>query len=156
LILGLGAMLARLLHTRNDPALTVLRVVLGATFFAHGAQKLLGWFGGEGFAGNLHSMHELGIGTPLAVLVIVVDFFGGLMLVAGLLGRVAALGILVHMAAGVFMVHRHFGFFMNWSGGQMGEGIEFNLLALAAATVIVIGGSGAVSIDRLWSHRASH
>lgn len=132
--------------------MTLLRVALGVIFFAHGAQKLLGWFGGEGFAENLSSMHALGIGAPVAVLVIAADFAGGLCLVAGLLGRVAALGILVHMAAGVFIMHRHYGFFMNWAGDQRGEGIEFNLLAMGAAAAILIGGSGAVSLDRLWAH----
>jgi putative oxidoreductase len=148
-------MLVRLLHTRNDAAFTVLRVVLGALFFAHGAQKLLGWFGGEGLIENLRLMHELGISAPLAVLVITVDFVGGLMLVIGLFGRAAAMGVLAHMAAGVYIVHRHFGFFMNWSGAQKGEGIEFNLLAIAAAAAIVIGGSGALSVDRVWSRRGA-
>jgi putative oxidoreductase len=143
------------LHVASGVPLAILRVVLGVIFFAHGAQKMLGWFGGEGLTETLRSMHDLGISAPLAVLVIIVDLVGGVMLVIGLLGRCAALGILVHMAAGIAIVHRHFGFFMNWSGAQKGEGIEFNVLAMACAAAIVIGGSGMFSVDRAWSRPAN-
>jgi putative oxidoreductase len=69
-----------------------------------------------------------------------------------LLGRVAAFGIAVDFIVALFMVHLPNGFFMNWSGQQKGEGIEFFILAIGIALAIMIGGSGAFSIDRRLSN----
>lgn len=144
----------RVIETGNDAALTLLRLALGVVFFAHGAQKMLGWFGGPGFSGAMKGFTEyLHIPAPLAFLAIAAEFFGGLALIAGLLGRVAAAGIAVVMIVAAAMVHLPFGFFMNWSGAQKGEGIEYHLLALAAAAVLVLRGSGAWSLDRLLARR---
>src|SRR6476646_8112197 len=138
----------RLMKTSNDAALTVLRLVLGMIFFAHGAQKLLGWFGGNGFAATMNGFTQyLHIPAPLAVLAISAEFFGGLALIVGGLGRVAAAGIAATMITAVAMVHLRYGFFMNWSGAQKGEGFEYHLLAIAAASVILMRGSGAFSLD---------
>src|SRR2546421_1591345 len=115
-------------------ALTILRLVLGIVFFIHGAQKALGWFGGYGFSGTMGFFtHQLGIPAPLAFLAICAEFLGGIGLIVGLLSRVAAFGIACNMLVALFMVHRHFGFFMNWVGSQKGEGFEYHLLALAIA-----------------------
>jgi hypothetical protein len=87
-------MVRKLLNTDNDLSLTMVRVVLGMVFFAHGAQKMLGWFGGDGFSGSMGFFtQKLGIPPTLAFLAIAAEFFGGLGLLAGLLSRVAALGI---------------------------------------------------------------
>ena len=143
-------MLRRIVHTSNDPTLLVLRLVLGSVFFAHGAQKMLGWFGGDGFTGTMGFFtQQMGIPAPLAVLAIAAEFFGGLGLLVGFLGRIAALGILSNMVVAVLMVHRQYGFFMNWAGNQQGEGYEYHLLALALGLAILMNGSGAFSIDRL-------
>jgi len=83
------------------------------------------------------------------VLAIAAEFFGGLGLLVGFLGRIAALGILSNMVVAVLMVHRQYGFFMNWAGNQQGEGYEYHLLALALGLAILMNGSGAFSIDRL-------
>jgi DoxX len=94
-------MLRKLVHTDHDWVLTVVRLVLGIVFFAHGAQKLLGWFGGAGFSGTMGSFtHQMGIPAPLALLAIAAEFFGGLGLIVGLLGRVAALDHLQHACGG--------------------------------------------------------
>ncbi len=143
-------MLRRIANTTSDPVLTILRLALGVVFFAHGAQKMLGWFGGYGFTGTMGFFtHQMGIPAPLAFLAIAAEFFGGLGLLVGLLGRIAAFGILCNMVVAVLMVHRHYGFFMNWAGNQKGEGFEYHLLAIALGLAILIRGSGAFSIDRL-------
>lgn len=142
-------MLRKIVGTTNDPALLILRLVLGVVFFAHGAQKVLGWFGGYGFSGTLNFFtHNMGIPAPLAVLAFAAEFLGGIGLIIGLLGRIAALGILVNMVVAIVMVHARNGFFMNWSGTQAGEGFEYHLLAIAIAAAILLKGSGALSVDK--------
>jgi putative oxidoreductase len=141
-------MFKKLGSTSNDVALTALRLVLGVVFFAHGAQKMLGWFGGYGFSGTMGFFtHEMGLPAPLAFLVIATEFFGGLGLIVGLLTRVAALGIAVEMVVAIFLVHLPNGFFMNWYGNQKGEGIEYHLLAIATAATLLLRGAGAFSAD---------
>jgi len=136
--------------------MTIIRVVLGVVFFAHGSQKMLGWFGGYGFSGTMSFFtHQMGIPAPFAFLAIAAEFFGGLGLIVGFLGRIAAFGILCNMLVAIMMVHRHNGFFMNWSGAQKGEGIEYHLLAIAITLAILIEGSGALSVDRFLSGRRS-
>jgi putative oxidoreductase len=142
-------MFHKLLATSNDLTLTVIRLVLGITFFMHGAQKMLGWFGGYGFHGTMGFFtQQMGIPAPFAFLAICVEFFGGLGLIFGLLSRVAALGIIANMLVAVTMVHIRNGFFMNWFGQQKGEGFEYHLLAIALAIVVLVKGAGALSIDR--------
>ena len=92
---------------------------------------------------------QMGIPAAFAVLAILAEFFGGIGLITGLLGRVAALGVAAEMAVAVALVHIHVGFFMNWTGTQKGEGFEFHLLALAMGAAVVVRGSGAWSVDRL-------
>src|SRR5580692_687172 len=107
-------MIRKLIATDNDAAITALRLVLGVVFFAHGAQKLLGWFGGYGLTGTMGFFTGmLHIPAVFAFLAIAAEFFGGLGLILGLFTRVAAFGILCNMLVAVAMVHRHFGFWMN-------------------------------------------
>jgi putative oxidoreductase len=147
------AKLVALLRTTNDRMLTVARIILGSVMFAHGAQKVFGWYGGAGFGSTLaYFGHNLGIPAPLAVLAIAAEFLGGLFLILGLLGRLSALGIAVNMAVAALLVHLRYGLFMNWFGTKSGEGIEYHLLALALASLIVVRGSGALSLDRLLSN----
>jgi len=143
-------MLRKLIATDKDIATTVLRLVLGLVFFAHGAQKMLGWFGGYGFSGTMGFFTGmLHIPAPFAFLAIAAEFFGGLGLIFGLLTRVAAFGIFCNMIVAVAMIHHQFGLFMNWAGTQKGEGYEFHLLALAALVFLMIRGAGAASVDRM-------
>ena len=141
----------KLMGTSNDVALTMLRVVLGVVFFAHGAQKLLGWFGGYGFHGTMGFFQQMGMPAPVVLLIICTEFFGGLGLIVGLLTRIAALGIGVEMIGAIFLVHLPNGFFMNWAGTQKGEGFEYHLLAIATAGALLLRGSGAFSLDRTLS-----
>ena len=142
-------MIRKLFSTDDDTATAILRLVLGVIFFAHGAQKMLGWFGGFGFSGTMGfftgTMH---IPAPFAFLAIAAEFFGGLGLILGFLTRIAAFGIAVNMLVAIATVHSSFGFFMNWTGTQKGEGFEYHLLVLAATAFLMIRGAGAFSFDR--------
>jgi putative oxidoreductase len=142
-------MFRKLLATSDDWTLTLLRLVMGVIFFAHGAQKTLGWFGGYGFSGTMGFFTQMmHIPAPFAFLAICAEFLGGVGLILGALGRVAAFGIACNMVVAILMVHHNFGLFMNWSGQQKGEGFEYHLLAIAIAVVLVARGSGAFSVDR--------
>jgi putative oxidoreductase len=92
---------------------------------------------------------HLGIPAPLAYLAIAAEFFGGLGLIVGFLARVAALGIAITMVVAMAVVHWKFGFFINWFGDKQGHGVEYHLLAVALAVVIIVHGAGAFSLDRI-------
>jgi putative oxidoreductase len=145
-------MIRKLFTTDDSTATAILRLVLGIVFFAHGAQKMLGWFGGFGFSATMGFftgvMH---IPAPLAFLAIAAEFFGGLGLIVGFLTRIAAFGIAMNMLVAIATVHHAFGFFMNWSGTQKGEGFEYHLLVLAMTAFLMIRGAGAFSVDRTLS-----
>lgn len=140
-------MFERLIRTRDDSVIAILRLTLGVLFIAHGSQKMLGSFGGPGFVETLNSFETMGIPRTLGVLAIAAEFFGGIALIVGFLGRVAALGIMTNMVVAIAMVHAQHGFFMNWTGTQAGEGYEYHLLTIAMALALVIRGSGAFSAD---------
>ena len=141
-------MFRKLMTTDDNPTTVILRLVLGVVFFAHGAQKLLGWFGGPGFSGTMGLFTGyLNIPAPHALLAIAAEFLGGLGLIVGFLTRIAAFGITVNMLVAIATVHRSFGFFMNWTGTQKGEGFEYHLLVLAITAYLMIRGAGAFSVD---------
>jgi putative oxidoreductase len=142
-------MIGRLFQTEQSYALLVLRVALAIVIFPQGAQKLLGWFGGAGFDGTMHFFAALGVPAGIALLVIISDFFGSLALALGLIGRFAAFGTTMVMLGAMVLVHGQNGFFLNWNGDQAGEGIQFHLLVVAVAVVLMAKGSGAWSIDGL-------
>jgi putative oxidoreductase len=131
-----------------------LRLVLAGVMAPHGAQKLLGWFGGYGFSGTMGFFTDkLGVPAPLALLVIVAESFGALALAAGFLTRAAAAGIVAVMAGAVVMAHAPHGFFMNWYGNQAGEGFEYHLLVVGMAAVLVATGAGRASVDAWLARR---
>jgi putative oxidoreductase len=143
-------MLLHLFSTESDWLQTFLRITLGIVFFAHGAQKFTGWFGGSGLKETLRMMNQqLGLPVALAFTAVAAEFFGGLGLMVGLLSRVAAVGIAVTMVFAIAMVHGGHGLFLNWFGDREGHGYEYHLLAIALAAAIVVRGSGAISLDRL-------
>ncbi len=140
----------KLFATPKDFVLTIARLILGIVFFMHGAQKVLGWFGGYGYSGTMHAFtHMMHIPAPLAWLAIMAEFLGGLGLIVGLLTRIAALSIGIEMLVAIFLIHGRNGLFMNWSGMQKGEGYEYHLLVLALCLLLMVKGAGAASIDRL-------
>lgn len=145
-------MLRTLCTTDNDLGSLVLRVILGGVFFPHGAQKALAWFGGHGMAPTVAFFDQaFGVPAALAYLVIAAEFLGAIALVLGLLTRLAAFGIFAVMAGAIYLVHWQNGFFMNWTGSQQGEGIEYHLLVLGMALALMIRGGGRASFDRVLS-----
>ncbi len=137
------------MHTRNDPtridiALTVLRVVVGGIFLAHGAQKLF-VFGFAGVSGAFGGMHvpAAGLTGPLTALV---EFFGGLALVAGLLTRLAGAGLAVVMLGAIVFVHLAGGFFAP-------HGFEYPLALFGALVALAIAGAGRYSLDQMLADR---
>lgn len=142
-------MFQKLFSTEDDSAGLVLRVMLGVVFFPHGAQKVVGWFGGYGFTGTvLFFTENLRIPYALVLLVMAAEFLGAIGLIVGFMTRIAAFGIFCVMAGAIYMVHLPNGFFMNWSGNQQGEGFEYHLLVMAIAVALMIRGGGRWSLDR--------
>jgi putative oxidoreductase len=129
----------------------IIRLALGAIFVAHGAQKVLGWWGGAGWSGTIELFAKQGMPAPVTVLVMIGEFFGGLGVLFGCLTRLAALGPAFVMLGAIFMVHLQNGFFLNWFNQPgRGHGIECNLAYLAMALSLVLTGAGPLSIDALW------
>jgi putative oxidoreductase len=146
-------MLKKLMQTDDDTGMLIVRLALGIVMFPHGAQKLLGWFGGGGYSATMEGMTKMGLPAVIVFLVIFCEFFGALSLITGLLGRLGAFGILCVMVGAILTVHLANGFFMNWMGNQKGEGIEYHILAIGIALAVLIKGSGRFSVDRALSDK---
>jgi putative oxidoreductase len=128
----------------------ILRVVLGGVIFAHGAQKLLGWYGGFGFEGTMGFFtQKMGLPWLVAFLVIIGESIGSLGLLAGLLTRFTAASFIVIMLGAIMTVHLPQGFFMNWFGQQTGEGFEYHLLVIGMSLALLVVGGGKWSLDGL-------
>jgi putative oxidoreductase len=126
----------------------ILRVVLGLVMLPHGAQKLLGWYGGFGFAGTMGFFTEqMHVPAAVAFLVIIGESFGSLGLIMGFLTRFTAASLSLIMAGAIAMVHWPNGFFMNWFGKQAGEGFEYHLLVIGMSLALLIAGAGRWSVD---------
>ncbi len=143
-----------LFQTDDGLAGFILRVTLGLVMFPHGAQKLLGWFGGFGFDGTMGFFtQKMGLPWIIAFLIIIGESFGSLGLLAGFLTRFAAASLAVIMLGAITMVHLPHGFFMNWGGQQQGEGYEYHLLVIGIAAALLITGGGRWSADRVVAER---
>jgi putative oxidoreductase len=148
-------MLRRILNTNPDLSPAVARITLGLVLLPHAAQHLLGWLGGYGFKGTLGWITgTLGFPAPLAALAIIVEFLAPFALILGLIGRPAAVGI-IGLMIGALSTHVANGFFMNWFGALPAgsEGYEYHIIVIALASIVVLDGSGAFSIDRLLTGR---
>lgn len=129
----------------QSKSMVILRLALGIVFFAHGSQKLLGWFGGYGWAGTVgFFVKSFGIPAPLAELSILVEFFGGLAIILGLLTRSAALALAINVLVAMFKVHLPNGFFLNGAN----YGIEYVFTLFMIALYLLVKGAGAFSIDK--------
>ncbi|HZP02966.1 MAG TPA: DoxX family protein [Terriglobia bacterium] len=137
------------LAAREEWAPLFLRLSLGLVFLAHGAQKLLGWFGGSGWNGTMQYFTQtLHIPTVFAALVIVLEFFGGAALLAGAFTRWTALLLGIEMVVAALKVHLANGFFMNWANTpNAGHGIEFNVILVGALAALLVMGGGRLSLD---------
>ena len=130
----------------------VVRLILGVIFFAHGAQKVFGWFGGRGLSQTIAGFRQMNIPAAATVTAACIECFGGLAMIVGLLARPVALALIAVMLVAIKKVHARHGFFLNWSLAQdKGHGFEFNLALIAMALSILIGGAGLLSIDRLFA-----
>lgn len=150
-------MLRKFLSTSADAGALAARITLGTIMIPHGFQHALGLFGGYGFSGTLTWMTKtLGFPAPLAALAIATELVTPFALLLGLAGRLAALGI-IGIMAGAITTHAPNGFFMNWFGGLPAgaEGFEYHLLVIGLGIVVVLNGSGAVSLDAWLSTRFS-
>ena len=148
-------MLHNILRTHDDVSATILRVTLGMVMLPHGAQKVLGWFGGHGFTGTMHFFTDtMGIPYVFALMAVLAESLGAIGLIAGFCTRLCAFGVGTTMAVAALMVHVHNGFFMNWFGTQAGEGFEYHILAVGMALALLVAGGGRWSIDaalaRVW------
>jgi len=138
----------KIFQTNNSAAFTITRVMLGLILFPHGAQKLLGWFGGYGFSGTMGFFTgAMNLPWIIAFLIIIIEFFGALALIFGMGTRVVSVGIIALFTGIIFTSHGQNGFFMNWDGKQAGEGFEYHLLVIAMAITLLIGGAGKWSVD---------
>ncbi|UVL27876.1 DoxX family protein [Pseudomonas donghuensis] len=131
--------------SRASWGLSIIRILVGIIFMAHGAQKLFGLFGGGGLAGTAQFMESLGLapGLLMALLSGGAEFFGGLALVIGLLVRPAALALTVTLIVAIFSAHIGNGLFM------ANNGYEFALALMAGTLAVLVEGAGKLSLDRL-------
>lgn len=142
------AMLTKILQTQDVFSTTVLRLTLGLVMFPHGAQKLLGWFGGYGFAGTMHFFTDtMGIPYIFAIMAILAESVGSVGLILGVFTRICAFGVGVTITVAALMVHVQNGFFMNWFGNKAGEGYEYHILVVGMALTLLIAGGGRWSLD---------
>jgi len=149
-------MLKKILNTDDSVTQLVLRLMLALVFFPHGAQKVFGWFGGNGFSATMgFFVDKAGIPWGLAFLAVLAESAGVVALFFGIFTRIAALGIVVNMIVCAAGNHVKNGFFMNWMGQQQGEGFEFHILAVAIGLALIISGGGKWSLDGLISRSRS-
>ena len=140
----------RLFRTDDNWTGLILRLTLGLVMFPHGAQKLLGWYGGFGFSGTMGFFTEtMHLPWLIALLVIIGESFGSVALLLGLLTRFTAASFAVIMVGAIVTTHLPHGFFMNWSGKQAGEGYEYHLLVIGISLALLITGAGKWSVDKV-------
>ena len=146
-----ASMIKTLLQTDSDYVYTFLRIIAGIIVFPYGMQKLFGWsgtpgFGTPGIKASLEQITARNIPKFIAWLIIIGQSFGSIALMSGFLGRIAAGGLFI-IFTGALIVHLPDGWTLNWFGSKKGEGIEYFVLLLSLLLVIVVKGSGALSID---------
>jgi putative oxidoreductase len=126
-------------------ALAVLRVTVGTVFIAHGSQKLFTY----GFAGVSGAFGQMGVPFPgvMGPLVALLEFFGGIALVIGLLTRLAALGLAFDMLGAITLVHFKAGFFLP-------TGYEFAFTLLGSNIALALAGAGQFSVDAVLAGRS--
>lgn len=144
----------KLLKTERDPSAFLLRLTTAAVLFPHLAQKMLGWFGGNGLGPTLqYFQNDLNIPLTFGIIAIAAEFLGSVLILIGFLTRVAASVMAIGMIAAAYLAHLEFGFFMNWTGQQGGEGFEYHILLLGICLALTLKGGGIWSVDRALSGR---
>ena len=144
----------KILSTNNDWTGLITRLTIGLILLPHGAQKMLGIFGGYGFNGTMGFFTgTLHLPWLIGFLVIIIEFIGSVALVAGIGSRVWSAAIIILMIGIIFTSHIDNGFFMNWFGNQKGEGFEYHLLVIGLSLATLVNGSGKFSLDGLISKK---
>lgn len=139
----------QIFKTTNDWTPTILRILLGLVILPHGAQKLLGWFGGYGYSGTMNFFTDtMGLPWLIAFAVIILEFFGAIALITGFATRIMAASFFILALGIVFTSHFEYGFFMNWAGNQTGEGVEYFILWIGITIALILKGGGRYSFDR--------
>lgn len=143
------SLLNKILTSEAGVAALILRVPVGLILAAHGAQKLFGWFGGNGLAGTAGWLSSMGMepGLLMAILAGGAEFFCGLALVLGLLTRPAALIAAFTMLVAIFSVHIISGLFI------ANGGYEYALTLMVALLALAVQGGGAISMDKALSEK---
>jgi putative oxidoreductase len=146
------ALINTLISTKLGLDTLPVRIGAGVIFTAHGAQKLFGWFGGYGLEGTAGWMESIGLapGTLMAALAGGAEFFGGLLLIAGLFVRPTAVVLAITMIVAIVTVHLQNGLFMS------NNGYEFGLALLAISVGLAMRGAGSVSIDNLIQNKLAN
>ena len=144
----------RILATHDTWSLTILRIFLGLIMWPHGAQKLLGWFGGAGPAAFMQSFEKVsGLPGWLGWFVIIIEAVGAICLMLGFWVRLWGLAFIGLFVGIILAIHLPYGFFMNWGGNQAGEGYEYHLLVIGMAWALAVGGAGKLSIDQTMANQ---
>lgn len=131
----------------------VLRIIAGVVIFSHGAQNMLGWFGGSGLEATLQALTTyMGLPWLVALSVVCIQFFGSIMLMLGAGTRLAALGV-IGIFIGMITYHIDYGFHMNWMGTKAGEGFEYHVLVIGMMLALLVSGGGAWSVDKTLQQR---
>lgn len=139
----------KIFNTNNDLTGLIIRLTLGIVLLPHGAQKMLGLFGGYGFSATMDFFTQsLHLPWLIAFLVIIIEFIGAIALLVGFASRIWSSIIIILMVGIIWTSHIDNGFFMNWFGNQKGEGYEYHLLMIGLALALTINGSGRFSIDQ--------
>ncbi len=147
-------MKSKILQANNDWTGLVIRLTVGLIMFPHGAQKVLGWFNGPGFKGEMNFFTQtLHLPWLIAFLVIIIEFLGAISLILGFASRVWSVAMIILFIGIIWIAHLDFGFFMNWFGTQKGEGYEYHLLIIGLSLATFINGSGKFSIDGLLTEK---
>ncbi|PWF63789.1 oxidoreductase [Shewanella sp. BC20] len=142
-------LITKLLTSAPSFAPLALRIPIGIILMAHGSQKLFGWFGGYGLEGTGQWMASIGLtpGYLMALMAGSSEFFGGLLIIIGLLTRPTALVLSFTMVVAIFSVHIGNGLFLS------NNGYEFGLALLAATVSLAVSGAGKLSADNLLAAR---
>jgi putative oxidoreductase len=141
-------MMQLIFRTNNDLTGVIIRLTIGLILFPHGAQKMLGLFGGPGFSGEMNFLTgTVHLSWLIAFLVIVIEFVGSLSFIVGFASRIWAVLTIILMLGIIFSSHLENGFFMNWFGNQKGEGFEYHLLVIGLCLALLLNGSGKLSLD---------
>jgi len=137
------------IFTSHSHAALAIRIVLAIVLFAHGAQSMLGWYGGSGFHASMIYLTSVErLPAFVAFSVITLQFVGPVLLAAGFFTRIVSVAIAGMFLGMIVTVHLDHGFFMNWFGTQHGEGYEYHILVIGLCIALIIQGAGALSVDR--------